>query len=84
MSLVDFLCFYFFLSIIYKMKMAKKGFKFSKDLLFLMVGLMIVLGILFYVTGLREGFYQKSDTNPGGKLPPKEAKTTNVIKNQKR
>lgn len=42
------------------MKMAKKGFKFSKDLLFLMGGLVIVLGILFYVIGykVREGFYQ--------------------------
>lgn len=40
--------------------MAKKGFKFSKDLLFLMGGLMIVLGILFYVIGykVREGFYE--------------------------
>ena len=38
--------------------MAKKGFKFSKDLIFLMGGLVIVLGILFYVLGykVREGF----------------------------
>ena len=40
------------------MKMAKKGF--SKDLLFLMLGLVIVLGILFYVLGSREGFYQSA------------------------
>jgi uncharacterized protein (UPF0333 family) len=44
------------------MKMAKKGF--SKDLLFLMVGLVIVLGILFYVLGykVREGFYAAKAT----------------------
>ena len=48
------------------MKMAKKGFKFSKDLLFLMGGLVIVLGILFYVLGykVREGFATPAPSTP--------------------